>query len=53
MQKDGELTAVIDFDSTQSAPAYRILMSLIGVIDNPAQFVEGTPYFEPYQGKRF
>ena len=53
MHEDGKLTAVIDFDSIQSAPAYRILMSLIGVIDNPAQFVEGTPDFESYKGRRF
>jgi hypothetical protein len=53
MHTNGELTAVIDFDSIQSAPAYRILMSLIGVIDNPAQFVEGTSDFELYEGKKF
>lgn len=53
MQQDGELTAVIDWDSAQSAPTYRGMVSLIGLIDNPAQFVEGTPYYSAYKGKKF
>lgn len=53
MQDSGELTAVIDFDSVQSRPAYTALISLIGLIDNPAQFVEGTTNFEAYKGKKF
>jgi len=53
MQQDGELTAVIDWDSAQSAPMYRGMVSLIGLIDNPAQFVEGTPNYSAYKGKKF
>lgn len=53
MQQEGELTAVIDWDSAQSAPTYRGLVSLIGLIDNPAQFVEGTPDYPAYKGKKF
>ena len=53
MQQDGELTAVIDWDSTESAPSYRGLIPLIGLIDNPAQFVEGTPEYGAYKGKKF
>lgn len=53
MHEDGELTAVIDFDSSQFAPAYRVLMSLIGTVDNPAQYVEGTSLYENYKGRKF
>jgi len=53
MQENGSVTAVIDWDSTQSAPSYRGLVSLIGLIDNPAQFVEGTPSYQAYRGKKF
>ena len=53
MQQDGELTAVIDWDSAQSAPTYRGMVSLIGLIDNPAQFVEGTPDYSAYKDKKF
>ena len=53
LQSAGELTAVIDWDSVQSAPAYRGLIPLVGLIDNPAQFVEGTPDYELYKGKKF
>lgn len=49
----GKLSAVIDWDSVQSVPSYRALVSLIGLIDNPAQFVEGTPDFGAYKGKKF
>ncbi len=53
MQENGSVTAVIDWDSTQSAPSYRGLIPLIGLIDNPAQFVEGTPSYQAYKGKKF
>lgn len=44
---------MIDWDSTQSAPSYYGLIPLIGLIDNPAQFVEGTPEYGTYKGKKF
>lgn len=51
---DGQqLTAVIDFDSSIKAPKVQALISLLGFIDNPAQFVEGTKYYDMYQGKNF
>ena len=53
MQHDGELTAVIDWDSAQYAPSYRGLVPLVGLIDNPAQFVEGTSDYAAYKGRRF
>lgn len=53
MHQGGELTAVIDFDSTQSVPSYTALIPLTGLIDNPAQFVEGTHNYSVYKGKKF
>lgn len=53
IHEGGNLTAVIDWDSTQSAPTYKGLIPLIGLIDNPAQFVEGTPDYQAYKGKKF
>lgn len=53
MHQDGELTAVIDFDSTQSVPSYTALIPLTGLIDNPAQFVEGTDDYLAYKGRKF
>lgn len=53
MHQDGGLTAVIDWDSSQSIPSYAGLIPLIGLIDNPGQFVEGTPDYEAYKGKKF
>ncbi len=53
MHQGGELTAVIDFDSTQSVPSYTALIPLTGLIDNPAQFVEGTDNYSAYKGKKF
>jgi hypothetical protein len=47
------LKAVIDFDSAQKAPKARTLISLLGLIDNPQQFVEGTDDFPKYKGKDF
>ncbi|MGV8084631.1 MAG: phosphotransferase family protein [Candidatus Bilamarchaeum sp.] len=48
-----KVTAVIDFDSALKAPKYRTLISLLGFIDNPSQFVEGTKDFNQYKGKNF
>lgn len=53
MHQNGELTAVIDFDSTQSVPSYTALIPLTGLVDNPAQFVEGTDSYLAYKGKKF
>lgn len=48
-----ELTAIIDFDSSLKAAPSRVLLSLLGFIDLPQQFVEGTPAFSQYKGKNF
>jgi hypothetical protein len=48
-----ELTAIIDFDSSLKAAPSRILLSLLGFIDNPSQFVEGTSDYSKYKGKNF
>ncbi len=51
---DGDrLTAVIDFDHPLRAPPLRVLCTLLGFIDNPSQFVEGTKDFPLYKGKNF
>ncbi|MEI7750367.1 MAG: phosphotransferase [Candidatus Moraniibacteriota bacterium] len=48
-----KLTALLDFDSSLKAPKVRALNSLIGFIDNPQQFVEGTKDFAKFKGKSF
>jgi hypothetical protein len=48
-----ELTAIIDFDSSLKAAPSRVLLSLLGFIDNPSQFVEGTSDYPKYKGKSF
>lgn len=48
-----KLTAVLDFDWSLKAPKERVLLSLLGLIDNPSQFVEGTRDFPKYKGKNF
>lgn len=48
-----QLTALIDFDYSIKAPKVRALLSIIGFIDNPQQFVEGTPDFHRFKGKNF
>lgn len=51
---DGDtLTALIDFDYSLKAPAVSVLISLLGFVDNPSQFVEGTKDFPKYKGKDF
>lgn len=47
------LTALIDFDYSLKAPKTRALLSIIGFIDNPQQFVEGTKDFDRFKGKNF
>jgi hypothetical protein len=51
--KAGKLTALIDFDYSLKAPKIRALLSIIGFIDNPQQFVEGTKDFDRFKGKNF
>jgi len=51
-QRD-KLTALIDFDWSLKAPKVATLQSLLGFIDNPSQFVEGTKDFPKYKGKSF
>jgi hypothetical protein len=53
LHDQGELTAIIDFDHSLKAPAVRALVPLLGLIDNPSQFVEGTSDFKKYKGKSF
>ncbi len=48
-----KLTALIDFDSSLKAPKVRALNSLLGFIDNPQQFAEGTKDFPKFKGKNF
>lgn len=48
-----KLTALIDFDWSLRAPKVRGLLSLLGFIDRPQQFVEGTKDFPKYKGKNF
>jgi len=53
LHEKGELTALIDFDYSLKAPKVRALLSIIGFIDNPQQFVEGTRDFDRFKGKNF
>lgn len=53
LHENNKLTAVLDFDSSLKAPKVRALISLIGFIDNPQQFVEGTKDFPKFKGKNF
>lgn len=53
LHDDKVVTAVVDWDSAQFAPKYAMLPTLLGFIDNPAQFVEGTPYYESFKDVRF
>ena len=48
-----ELTALLDFDYSLKAPKVRALNSLLGFIDNPQQYVEGTKDFPKFKGKNF
>lgn len=48
-----KLTALLDFDYSLKAPKVRALNSLLGFIDNPQQYVEGTKDFSKFKGKNF
>lgn len=47
------VTGILDFDTALKAPSYRTLVSLLGFIDYPSQFVEGTKDFQGFKGKNF
>lgn len=53
LHQGDKLTAILDFDSSLKAPKMQALISLLGFIDNPSQFVEGTKDFPKYKGKNF
>ncbi len=53
LHQGNKLTAILDFDHSLKAPKSRVLLSLLGFIDNPSQFVEGTKDFAEYKGKNF
>ncbi len=53
LHENAELTAVIDFDSAVSAPSYMALVRLVGLIDDPTQFVKGTDSYSAYEGLKF
>jgi hypothetical protein len=43
----------VDFDWSMKGPKCGNLQTLLGLIDNPAQYTEGSPYFPKYKGKNF
>lgn len=53
LHKGTKLTALLDFDTSLKAPKVRVLNSLLGFIDNPQQYVEGTEDFAKFKGKNF
>ncbi|MFA6993608.1 MAG: phosphotransferase [Patescibacteria group bacterium] len=53
LHEGDKLTGLIDFDWSLKAPKVATLQSLLGFIDNPSQFVEGTKDFAKYKGKNF
>lgn len=53
LHEGNKLTALLDFDYSLKAPKVRALNSLLGFIDNPQQYVEGTENFEKFKGKNF
>lgn len=53
LHEGDRLTAIIDFDWSLKAPKFSALIPLLGFIDNPQQFVEGTDKFSMYKGKNF
>jgi hypothetical protein len=48
-----KLTAVIDWDGASYLPKFLGLVSLLGLIDKPSQFVEGTPNYPRFKDVRF
>lgn len=48
-----QLTCVIDWDGASYLPKFLNLFSLLGLIDKPSQFVEGTPDYPRFKGVQF
>jgi len=53
MHQGDSLTAIIDWDTAMYGPAYTSLPTLLGLINNPAQFVEGAPDYQKYKDLNF
>lgn len=53
LYKQDKLTLLFDFDGAVKGPKYLTLPKIIGAINDPSQFVEGTPYFDYYKDKKF
>jgi len=53
LHEGNRVTAILDFDSALQAPKWVVLRSLLGVIADPSQYVEGTQDFEKFKGKNF
>jgi thiamine kinase-like enzyme len=53
LHSGNNLTAIIDFDSASFAPNFLSLRYLLAMINDPAQFVEGTSDFEKFKNKHF
>lgn len=53
MHDGNKLTAIIDFDHSQKAPAMVELATLLSFLGDPQQFVEGRPEWVQYKGKNF
>lgn len=53
LHEGDKITLLFDFDGSIKGPAYLMLLKIIGAIDEPAQFVEGTEYFDEYKDKKF
>jgi hypothetical protein len=53
LHKGDKLTALLDFDYSLKAPKVRALISLLGFICDPQQFVEGTEDFSKFKRKNF
>jgi hypothetical protein len=48
-----KLTAIIDWDSAIYGPRYATLQSILGFINQPSQFVEGTPRYKDFKDVDF
>lgn len=53
LHEGNRVTAILDFDSALQAPKWVVLRSLLGVIADPSQYVEGTEDFVKFKGKDF
>lgn len=47
------VTAVIDWDGASYLPKFLGLVPLLGLINDPGQFVEGTPDYPRFKGRQF